>query len=142
MISGKNKLSFFYVLIFFLTTYNLQLTTVFATPGDSGGIILEEPVAVRAVGLGEAYTALSEGAAGSFWNPAGLSYQNLFILETGMMTGYDAAGLITMGFARPLKSGGAFAVRLQTQKRYPPRTIWWCRPPTGEGYGNLTRGSG
>lgn len=97
---------------FLLSTIHYPLSTVLATPGDSGGIILEEPVAVRAVGLGEAYTALSEGASGSFWNPAGLSYQNLFILETGMMTGYDAAGLITMGFAKPLKSGGAFALNV------------------------------
>jgi len=99
----------FTLLIAFHTSYSSNL---FAAPGDSGGIILEEPADVRAAGLGEAYTALSEGASGSFWNPAGLSYQNLFMLETGMMSGYDAAGLVTIGFAKPIKSGGAFAVNV------------------------------
>ncbi|MFH1958657.1 MAG: PorV/PorQ family protein [bacterium] len=108
----RRKRSFVFIFTLFITLHTLHFTNLLATPGDGGGITLEEPADVRAVGLGEAYTALSDGASGSLWNPAGLSYQNLFMLETGMMSGYDAAGLITMGFAKPLKSGGAFALNV------------------------------
>lgn len=85
---------------------------VFAVPGDAGGITLEEPVSVKAVSLGEAYTAFAEGAAGSFWNPAGLNHQKLFALEAGAMTGYDETNFMTMGFAKPFKNGGAMALNV------------------------------
>ncbi|PKN00030.1 MAG: hypothetical protein CVU78_03370 [Elusimicrobia bacterium HGW-Elusimicrobia-2] len=108
----KNALKICLSSAFVFLTLNYFSCPVSATPGDAGGITLEEPASVKAASLGEAYTAFAEGAAGSFWNPAGLNYQKLFALEAGAMTGYDGTNFMTMGFAKPFKNGGALALNV------------------------------
>ncbi|MBI4218145.1 MAG: hypothetical protein HY610_03425, partial [Elusimicrobia bacterium] len=40
--------------------------------GSSGAQFLKLPVSARAIGMGEAYGSVAEGAEAIYWNPAGL----------------------------------------------------------------------
>jgi uncharacterized protein UPF0164 len=44
--------------------------------GTSGGEILSIPVGARAIGMGEAYTAMADDVSSLYWNPAGLAILN------------------------------------------------------------------
>ncbi len=43
-------------------------------PGTTSGDLLKIPVSARAIGMGEAYTALADDSAALAWNPAGMSF--------------------------------------------------------------------
>ncbi len=45
-------------------------------PGTTTGELLKIPVGTRAIGMGEAYTALADDSSALQWNPAGLSFAN------------------------------------------------------------------
>src|SRR5258706_14613795 len=47
-----------------------------SSPGTSGGTILNIPVGVRAIGMGEAYTAQADDVSSLYWNPAGIAFLN------------------------------------------------------------------
>src|SRR5262245_18399765 len=44
--------------------------------GTSGGEILSIPVGARAIGMGEAYTAMADDVSSLYWNPAGIAILN------------------------------------------------------------------
>src|SRR6266496_2968071 len=44
--------------------------------GTSGGEILSIPVGARALGMGEAYTAMADDVSSLYWNPAGIAILN------------------------------------------------------------------
>ena len=45
-------------------------------PGTTTGELLKIPVGTRAIGMGEAYTALADDSSALYWNPAGMSLTN------------------------------------------------------------------
>jgi len=61
----------------FLTSLCLTLTmgvSAFAAgPGTTTAELLKIPVGTRAIGMGEAFTALADDSSAMYWNPAGLS---------------------------------------------------------------------
>lgn len=79
--------------------------------GTAGSAFLKIPIDARAIGMGEAYTALSDGASSLFWNPAGLSrvkffdvslMHNVWLLETAQEYGaiaYTKQGLGSFGIS-------------------------------------------
>src|SRR5262245_6333656 len=44
--------------------------------GTSGGQVLSIPVGARAIGMGEAYTAMADDVSSLYWNPAGIAILN------------------------------------------------------------------
>ena len=44
--------------------------------GTSGGEVLSIPVGARAIGMGEAYTAMADDVSSLYWNPAGIAILN------------------------------------------------------------------
>src|SRR5437879_9020359 len=44
--------------------------------GTSGAEILSIPVGARAIGMGEAYTAMADDVSSLYWNPAGIAILN------------------------------------------------------------------
>lgn len=59
------------LLIFILTLFHLLFASN-QSKGKSGLTFLKIGIDARAVGMGEAYTAVAENAAAVYWNPAGL----------------------------------------------------------------------
>src|SRR5437773_9598171 len=47
-----------------------------SSPGTTTGELLKIPVGTRAIGMGEAYTALADDSSALYWNPAGMSLTN------------------------------------------------------------------
>src|SRR5258708_26333936 len=45
-------------------------------PGSTTGELLKIPLGARAIGMGEAFTALPDDSSALYWNPAGLSLMN------------------------------------------------------------------
>src|SRR3954465_15002057 len=43
------------------------------SPGTTTGELLKIPVGTRAIGMGEAYTAMADDTSALYWNPAGMS---------------------------------------------------------------------
>src|ERR1700685_4163874 len=52
------------------------LPSIVAAAGTSGGPILSIPVGARAIGMGEAFTAMADDVSSLYWNPAGLAILN------------------------------------------------------------------
>src|SRR5437773_2030847 len=49
-------------------------TSLFASgPGTTSGELLKIPLGTRAIGMGEAFTALADDSSSLYWNPAGMS---------------------------------------------------------------------
>lgn len=70
----KNLLSFlpFYLFVFLHLSLTNKAWAQVATVGTSGAQFLKLPVNARAIGMGEAYSAVADGADAIYWNPAGL----------------------------------------------------------------------
>ena len=65
------KIKIFLVIIIFVTSATIGLTG--ENPASTGLSFLKIGASARAVGMGEAFTALVDDASGTFWNPAGLA---------------------------------------------------------------------
>src|SRR3989338_116488 len=48
-------------------------TALWASPGQSGGVLFREPFGARPFAMGQAYAALGDDVFGMFYNPASLS---------------------------------------------------------------------
>jgi len=74
--------------------------------GTSGGQILNVPVGARAIGMGEAYTALADDVSSLYWNPAGLAILNQS--QASFMYNQDIENLAFShgAIATPLENGG------------------------------------
>jgi len=78
-----------------------------AAPGTSGGDILNFATGVRAIGMGEAYTAQADDVSSLYWNPAGIgllnqgqasfmynqAYQGLSFQNAAMAVPFDYGGI-------------------------------------------------
>ncbi|MBL7095530.1 PorV/PorQ family protein, partial [candidate division KSB1 bacterium] len=65
------KIKIFLVIIIFVTSATIGLTG--ENPASTGLSFLKIGASARAVGMGEAFTALVDDVSGTFWNPAGLA---------------------------------------------------------------------
>lgn len=61
-----------YILLFFWMVLVSLATAAFRSEGKTGLSFLKIGVDARAVGMGEAYTAITADASATYWNPAGL----------------------------------------------------------------------
>ncbi len=74
--------------------------------GTSSAVFLKEGIGARAVGMGEAFTAVADDAQATYWNPAGLAgqqYSNLSFMHQEAFQGIKHEFL---GFARPISGMG------------------------------------
>src|SRR5258708_5053609 len=61
--------------IFAICLLPFAMPVAFASgPGTTTGELLKIPVSARAIGMGEAYTAVADDSSALAWNPAGLSF--------------------------------------------------------------------
>jgi len=74
--------------------------------GTAGGQILSVPVGARAIGMGEAYTAVADDVSSLYWNPAGLAILNQS--QASFMYNQDIQNLTFShgAIATPLENGG------------------------------------
>lgn len=91
----------------------LVLLAVFPAGGNSAATavdFLRHGVGARATGMGEAFVGVYSGVSSAFWNPAGLS--DIKRPELGFMHGEILmdTSLEFIGYARPVRSYGVFAV--------------------------------
>ena len=63
--------AFFLILSLFPFTFNLALAS---SPGTTTGDLLKVPLGTRAIGMGEAYSALADDSSALYWNPAGMAF--------------------------------------------------------------------
>jgi hypothetical protein len=68
------KIDLRWAIIFALVYTVFALHSQAADPGVTTGDLLRVPVSARAIGMGEAYTAMADDSSALAWNPAGLSF--------------------------------------------------------------------
>jgi len=105
------------------------LTAGIAAAGDDGGVsgaFLRFGSSARSLGLGGAVTALGDGAAVAYWNPAGLSQ-----LRTMEVTGMGATlfadtkySFFAIGLPREGKGTFAFSGSYVTSGSYERASLW------------------
>src|SRR5438477_13079260 len=65
----------FMVILVIGTLFTVHGARAFASsPGTTTGELLKIPLGTRAVGMGEAFTALADDSSALYWNPAGMSF--------------------------------------------------------------------
>ena len=74
-------------------------------PGITAAPVLQLPLGARAVGMGTAYTALSNDASGAYYNPAGLSQLSHHETSFLYMKGFEDQKLEHIAAAAPLPMG-------------------------------------
>jgi len=67
---------FILIIIFSLTLCSLLISQTLSKVGTTAAPFLQIPAGARATALGEAYTAIGDGAESMYWNPAGLDWFN------------------------------------------------------------------
>ncbi|HEX9653342.1 MAG TPA: PorV/PorQ family protein [bacterium] len=106
-------------LLTYLIGFSVVLTTGFTETlrgqeGQAGapGAYLFNGVGARALGMGGAYTALSNDATAIYWNPAGLATQNPFQLSFmhGML--FMDTAMDFLAASAPTKQFGSFGIAL------------------------------
>jgi hypothetical protein len=60
----------------FIFLVGISSPVLASDPGTSGGSFLNLGVGARAIGMGEAYTALADDVSSLYWNPAGIALLN------------------------------------------------------------------
>ncbi|UCE05861.1 MAG: PorV/PorQ family protein [bacterium] len=68
----QNKAQLGLILVLLTLVINFALTNAQDNPSNAGLSFLKLGAGSRAVGMGEAYTAVANDASSSYWNPAGL----------------------------------------------------------------------
>jgi hypothetical protein len=81
-------------------------------PDSSSAQSLRLPRGARAVGLGEAYTALASGSESLAWNPAGLDNIRALQASASHMAYVQGIGVDTLQVALPIYGTGAWGVGL------------------------------
>ena len=74
--------------------------------GTSSSVFLKIPCGTRAVGMGEAYSAVSGGADTVWWNPAGLGVLKRFNIETMHTMWLEDISYTALACAKPFQWGG------------------------------------
>lgn len=119
----KGKKSFLVTFIF--TFLLLNLYPAFADTEQAGLEIpvLESGVGARALGMGSAFTAISDNADAPYWNPAGLSqmdHNEITAMQTKLSTDADH---YYVSYAAPFM-GGAFGISwIQVSTGAIPQTL-------------------
>ncbi|MFH1958040.1 MAG: PorV/PorQ family protein [bacterium] len=87
------------------TIYHLPFTLFAAGPGTSTSNFLKIGIGARAVGMGGAFSAISDDVSSVYWNPAGLG--QLTRKEASFMHNEWVEGISYdyIGYAHPLKPG-------------------------------------
>jgi hypothetical protein len=97
---------------FLLVLFTNVLFAATASEGKTGLSFLKVGVDARAVGMGEAYTALSEDASATFWNPAGLvnaAHSNVLFNHNAWIEGINGE-FAAIAFVK-IKSAWGFHIR-------------------------------
>src|SRR5262247_2580132 len=77
-----------------------------SSPGTSGATVLNIPVGARAIGMGEAYTAVADDASSLYWNPAGIAFLNQSQAAFMYNQLYNNLNYHNAALALPLENGG------------------------------------
>lgn len=80
--------------------------------GRTSADFLQIGQGARAAGLGGAYTALSEGAVSSYWNPAGLAGMERTEVSLGHFAWFQDITVEQASFALPLDAGPVLAASI------------------------------
>jgi len=78
--------------------------------GTTSGNFLKIGVGARPAAMGEAYTALAEGASAAYWNPAGLARQEVFELLSMQANWFYETSFQYLGFSYPFGRLGTFGL--------------------------------
>jgi len=104
----KNKMNRFFIYVSLLLIFVQGLN---AQSGDAG---TESPFSLgfgaRAIGLGQAYTALAQDPTAVFWNPAGLEFINQQSATFFHTTLFDQTHYDFLGYAYPTLDLGSFGI--------------------------------
>lgn len=93
-------------------------------------------VGARPVGMGEAFTAIAEGAEGLEWNPAGVGQLNHPTLSTEYMSYIEDVHSGSVAFAQPVGRNTTLGISLRFfSVRAIPRTT--LDNPSGDGLGDF-----
>ena len=76
-------------------------------PGTTGGIMLTNTVSARAMGMGDAFTAVSDDVNAIYWNPAGLCNLNKTELNAMYYDGLMDTVYTNFSYAKPIKVWGS-----------------------------------
>jgi hypothetical protein len=75
-VSTKNNLKLGVIFLFILGCATSAISDIHDQAGTSGLLFLRYGVGARALGMGEAFTAVSDDASALYWNPAGLGFSD------------------------------------------------------------------
>jgi hypothetical protein len=105
--------------------------------GTRGFPFLRISVGARAVGMGEAFTAVASGAEGLEWNPAGVAQLNHPSLTTDYLSYFSDAHAGSVIFAQPAgrKATVGLSLRFFHVGGIPRTTL---ENPTGQGLGDFS----
>jgi len=105
--------------------------------GTRGFPFLRISVGARAVGMGEAFTAVASGAEGLEWNPAGVAQLNRPSLTTDYLSCFSDAHAGSVICAQPVGRSATFGLSLRFfHVGGIPRTT--LENPTGQGLGDFS----
>ena len=74
--SMKNNLKLAFISLFIFGLATSAVADIHDQAGTSGLLFLRYGVGARALGMGEAFTAVSDDASALYWNPAGLGFSD------------------------------------------------------------------
>src|SRR5258706_11871870 len=74
--------------------------------GTTAARVLSIPVGSRAIGMGEAYTAMADDVSSLYWNPAGIALLNQSQASFMYSKYFQDASISQAAVATPLENGG------------------------------------
>ncbi|MCB4790949.1 MAG: PorV/PorQ family protein [Elusimicrobia bacterium] len=106
-----NLRTYIKLLLVLLTTYTLSLTPAFCevkihpNAGTTSATFLKLGLGSRAIGMGEAFSALSDDITALYWNPAGLVQLDGNQMHITHNESFEGIKHEFFGYAAPLKKG-------------------------------------
>ncbi len=94
-----------YFLFVLFTVVVLSNTAYSLDSEKSAPLALRLPVGPRAIGIGEAYTGVSEGVFGINWNPAGLAFAKKIEIQAQTSFWLAQTNYEAIGYLQPLPAG-------------------------------------
>lgn len=103
-----------WIIILLQLLSSVLFSSGYKRPGSTSAQFLKIGISARAIGMGEAYTAVAEGADAFFYNPAGLARIPSVDIYASHSTWFAGLNYESLGIAKNFGSKGAFCLSFTT----------------------------
>ncbi|MFH1762218.1 MAG: PorV/PorQ family protein [bacterium] len=103
-----------WIIILLQLLSSVLFSSGYKRPGSTSAQFLKIGISARAIGMGEAYTAVAEGADAFFYNPAGLARTPSVDIYASHSTWFAGLNYESFGIAKNFGSKGAIGLSFST----------------------------